>query len=191
MDSILDLLEINSEDATQLYASLKSSIQKKTIPKGTILQQQGEPHTKGYFVKKGLLRSYTIDDKGKEHVFMFAPEGWIISDIESQAMDVPTELYIDAVENSEIEILDRNWLNGRKIPPQIFQSSGHKLLKRIAVLQKRVIMLMSASAEERYQHFLKTYPQIVNRVPQKMIASYLGITPEALSTTKRKIFKKK
>ncbi len=62
---------------------------------------------------------------------------------------------------------------------------GDKMIRRIAVLQKRIIMLMSASAIERYEHFVKTYPDIVQRVPQRMIASYLGITPEALSTVKR------
>ncbi|MEL7120336.1 MAG: Crp/Fnr family transcriptional regulator, partial [Bacteroidota bacterium] len=66
-----------------------------------------------------------------------------------------------------------------------------RLVRRLSVLQDRIIMLMSASAKERYQHFLDTYPDIIQRVPQKMIASYLGITPEALSTVKGKMKKSK
>lgn len=112
---------------------------------------------------------------------MFAPEGWIITD--NQAPDVPADLFIDALEDSIItsqpkDIKDRN-IN---VVP---------LIKRLAVLQKRVIMLMSASAIERYEHFVATYPDIVQRVPQKMIASYLGITPEALSKVKGERVRKK
>ena len=66
----------------------------------------------------------------------------------------------------------------------------HKLAKRLEALQKRILMLMSASAIQRYEHFIETYPDIVQRIPQRMIASYLGITPEALSTLRRKLIKK-
>jgi len=168
-------------------------IETKMFKKRTVLQKKGELKNKAFFVKKGLLRSYTIDDKGKEHVFMFGPEGWIVSDIESQTKQKPTELYIDALEDSEVEILDRNVIEVLRKHPEmsveseIFAIETDRFMRRISVLQKRVIMLMSASALERYEHFLETYPQIVQRVPQKMIASYLGITPEALSKIRGQI----
>ncbi len=190
MNSILDIFDLQAEDAPKIIATLKKLVQEKSIPKGQVLQRYGTTKTKGFFVKKGLLRSYTIDEKGKEHIFMFAPEGWIISDVESHAHNAPSKLYIDAVEDSEIEVLAADSWKQLKMTPEILQTNQQKLINRVAVLQRRVIMLMSASAKERYQHFLETYPQIVNRVPQKMIASYLGITPEALSTTKRKMLKK-
>jgi len=107
---------------------------------------------------------------------MFAPEGWIVAD--NALPEEPCELFIDALEDSIVERSDKI--------ENIDMLEGPKLVKRIRVLQKRIIMLMSASALERYDHFLETYPDIVKRVPQKMIASYLGITPEALSTIKRK-----
>lgn len=110
---------------------------------------------------------------------MFAPEGWIIAD--NALPEEPCELFIDALENSVVERSDKI------INVDILESP--KLIKRIRVLQKRIIMLMSASALERYDHFLETYPDIVKRVSQKMIASYLGITPEALSTIKRRRLK--
>jgi CRP-like cAMP-binding protein len=119
---------------------------------------------------------------------MFAPEGWIIGDIEAFTSNAPTVLYIDALEDSELELLSDKLFTGLKETyPEVLSINIEKLTRRIAVLQRRVIMLMSATARERYQEFLKIYPSIVQRVPQKMIASYLGITPEALSKIRREI----
>ena len=159
------------------------------VPKNKILQTPGIMNSKAYFVKSGLLRSYLVDDNGKIHIFMFAPEGWIISDIESHTFSNPTKLFIDTLEDSEI-------IQINKISSETFNSENknnteiiQKLFRRIAVLQNRVILLMSANALERYEHFLETYPQLAKRIPQKMIASYLGITPEALSNIRSKIRK--
>ena len=142
-----------------------------TVKKGQILQRSGELNTKAFTVESGLLRSYTIDNKGKEHIYMFASENWIIGD--NCEINVPCDLFIDAIENSVITVTDK------EVSKQ--NSNNNSLFNRLAVLQKRIIMLMSSSAIERYQHFVETYPGIIQRVPQKMVASYLGITPEALS----------
>lgn len=149
------------------------------IKKGAVLQKSGDLNSKVYHVVSGLLRSYTIDKKGKEHIFMFAPENWTVAD--SQPKEVPCDLYIDALEDSVIIVLPKDLQRESK--------NAGVFIKRIAVLQKRVIMLMSASAIERYEHFEHTYPEILQRVTQKMIASYLGITPEALSKIKRERLK--
>lgn len=150
-------------------------MKKIDVKKGQILQRKGDVNSKLYRVESGLLRSYSISDKGKEHIYMFAPEDWIIAD--SVTPDEPCDLFIDAIEPSIVWQEDKAQHLAHDVP---------KLIKRINVLQKRVIMLMCASALERYEHFLATYPDIVQRVPQKMIASYLGITAEALSTVRRK-----
>jgi CRP-like cAMP-binding protein len=151
------------------------------VNKGQILQRAGDLNTKVYSVETGLLRSYTLDEKGKEHIFAFAPEGWTIADLceETDAC----ELFIDALEDSMVTVIDKET---RKKQVDI-----DTVVNRIFVLQKRVIMLMSSSAIERYEHFVKTYPNIVQRVPQKMIASYLGITPEALSRVRKERTKTK
>lgn len=146
------------------------------VKKGQILQRKGDLNTKVYQVESGLLRSYSIDEKGKEHIYMFAPENWIVAD--SLPPEKPCELFIDALEDSVVILNDKNDLS-------INDTESKKIIKRFGVLQKRIIMLMSASAIERYEHFIETYPDIVQRVPQKLIASYLGITPEALSAAKR------
>jgi CRP-like cAMP-binding protein len=163
----------------------------RNFSKGDILQGAGQESTKVYFVKKGLLRSYTIDDKGKEHIYMFASEGWIISDIEKEVFGNKTVLFIEAIEDSEVYAFN---------PEQLYQLEGRhaysdyifsSLMKRIGVMQRRILALMSASAKERYESFLQIYPDLQNRVPQKMIASYLGITPEALSKIRGQIVRNK
>ena len=160
--------------------SLDSEEKIKQVKKGEFLQKSGELSTSVFLVKKGLLRSYTIDDKGKEHIFMFGSEGWVVGD--NVAPGEKGELFIDALEDSVVVPIS-------KISPP--KSDFQKVHKRIGVLQKRIIMLMSASAVERYNHFLEIYPNIVQRVPQKMIASYLGITPQALSTLRGQITRSK
>jgi CRP-like cAMP-binding protein len=151
------------------------------VKKGEIIQRTGDLNSKVYLVEKGLLRSYTVDEKGKEHIFMFGPEGWIVAD--NTPATVPVDLYIDALEDSIVQISEKDL---SREPP-----NARPLMKRITVLQKRVILLMSASALERYEHFEETYPDILQRVPQKMIASYLGMTPEALSKVKGNRARKK
>lgn len=144
------------------------------LKKGQIIQSKGDLSSKVFQVESGLLRSYAIDDKGKEHIYMFASENWIIAD--GAPAEEPCDLFIDAIEDAVVMQIEKN---------AVREADTNKLIKRIGVLQKRIILLMSASAIERYEHFVATYPDIVQRVPQKMIASYLGMTPEALSTVKR------
>ncbi|MEN1786035.1 MAG: Crp/Fnr family transcriptional regulator [Bacteroidota bacterium] len=147
-----------------------------TLKKGEILQRPGELNSKIYRVNSGLLRSYSLDKKGKEHIFLFAPEGTIM--VDHIPPNVPADLFIDALEDSVVSVLDKNFFNSHQNMPE--------MIHRIDGLQKRVIMLMGGSILDRYQHFVATYPQIVSRIPQRMIASYLGVTPEALSKAKRK-----
>ena len=161
----------------------------ESFAKGDILQREGQLSSKTFYVKKGLLRSYTIDSKGKEHIYMFASEGWLVSDIESQVFKNETVLFIDAIENSEVYIIDANNVESSLDSVTALKDMVNPLLKRVGVMQRRILALMSSSARERYESFLQIYPELPNRVPQKMIASYLGITPEALSTIRGKIAK--
>lgn len=151
-----------------------------TLKKGEILQRSGEFNTKVYHVKSGLLRSYSIDQNGKENIFMFAPEGWVIAD--ACAPQSESILFIDALEDSTVVVLKKD-LEREK------QHVG-ALTKRLNALQKRVLMLISTNAIERYEYFIQTYPNIAHRVPQRMIASYIGVNPETLSAAKSKHQKK-
>ena len=84
-----------------------SKLREMEVPKGTILQRAGDKYLDAYVVKSGMLRSYTIDEKGKEHTFLFAPEGWSMADAEPQINDNPTQLYIDALEDSTVLVMDK------------------------------------------------------------------------------------
>ncbi|HLP93063.1 MAG TPA: Crp/Fnr family transcriptional regulator [Saprospiraceae bacterium] len=191
MRSFPEFFEASNEYTPEQLEKIASLVRTKQVAKGEILLRRGETNTKGYFVMKGCLRSYAIDDKGKEHIFMFAPEGWLASDMTTFVRNTPSDLFIDAIEDSEVGVLDVRLFEAAGFDvKQLFGTGIDKLINRVAVLQKRIIMLMSASAWERYQHFLDTYPNIVQRVPQRMIASYLGITPEALSKLRGDMAKK-
>lgn len=147
-----------------------------TIKKGEIIQRSGELDTKIYHVKTGLLRSYSIDNNGKENVFMFAPEGWVMADTcEPQSAST---LFIDAIEDSTVLVLKKDLEKEKQ--------NVKALTKRLNKLQKRILMLISTNAIERYEFFIQTYPNIAQRVPQHMIASYIGVNPETLSAAKSK-----
>lgn len=163
----------------------------KQIKKGEILQLSGDTTNRIYLVAKGLLRMYLIDKKGKEHIFLFAPEGWILSDFYAQVNHSPSAFFIDSLEDSEVEIFPKDFVVNLATTADKWDfTNQEKLIKRLAVMQQRLVMLLTASAWERYQHFLEMYPNLTYRVPQKMIASYLGITPEALSKLRGRESKK-
>jgi len=159
------------------------------VTKGEYLLRAGERSRYSFHVQKGLLRAFTVDEKGKEHVYMFAPEGWIVGDVAAHVFDRVAELNVIANEDSEvIKVMTPSMAENEPnddamsaLPPEEII----KLARRVGRLQDRINMLLSASAAERYEHFLEMYPEISHRVPLKQIASYLGMTPEALSKVRR------
>ena len=179
MNNINILFNLNTDSASKIYK------------KGTILQRAGDPSSHLYYVKKGLLKSYTIDKKGKEHIFMFAPEGWLMSDIESQEFNKEAVLFFECLEDSDLIKISKEQSTRDDLSKEQYLHMSSLLLRRVGVLQRRIIMLMSASAKERYEHFLETYPELPNRLPQRLIASYLGITPESLSKIRGEMLREK
>ena len=159
--------------------------------KGTFLLQAGEVCNYTFFVEKGLLRMYSLDQHGKEHVIQFAPENWMISDRSSLFFNENSHFYIEAVEDTEYLMLGNNFFTELSVQ---FPDSVYKidllLQKHIKNLQDRVRALLSDTAEERYLAFIKMYPDILQRVPQWMVASYLGITPESLSRVRKNLVSK-
>jgi len=133
-----------------------------------------------------------IDNKGKEHIVQFAPENWWLADSDSLKNGIPTIYFIDAIEDSDILLLDGP--SHLKIIEQVpgyaaaFQTG---IQKHAAAKDRRIVASLSATAEERYNNFLSTYPSIALRVPQHMLASYLGITPETLSRIRKQLSRKK
>ena len=164
----------------------------KHVEKGEFILREGEIAKYGNFVTSGCLRSYVIDNKGKEHIIQFAPETWWLTDITSILNQTPSLYFMDALEPSNILMID--FVGHQKIAEIIpafnkaFQAGQQK---HTAAKDRRIIASLTATAEERYQHFLHTYPTIAQRVPQHMLASYLGITPETLSRIRKKWAEKK
>ena len=182
-----DRLSITDEQATSSVSCLKT----KTIKKGRIILSAGDLKSEAYFINSGLLRYYSIDEKGKVHIIQFAPENWMISDRDTLVFNEPSVFYIDAIEDTEVVIVNKDFFPAmQNIVPEILQLNVLMLHNSIRFMQKRINMLLSATAEERYLNFIKLYPNLTLRVPQWMIASYLGITPESLSRVRKDLAKK-
>ncbi|MCJ8153373.1 Crp/Fnr family transcriptional regulator [Chryseobacterium sp. SSA4.19] len=163
----------------------------KKIQKNQFLLQYGEICRYIYFVEKGLLKMYSIDKNGKEHIIQFAPESWLISDRSSLYFNEKSLYYIEAVEDSEVLLLHPDFIN--KIVgefPDSLEKSDILIQKHIKSLQDRINSLLGETAEERYMKFIRMYPDLLLRVPQWMIASYLGITPESLSRVRKELARK-
>lgn len=158
------------------------------IYKGDFLLRQGEKCKHSFFVESGLLKQYSIDEKGKEHIIQFAPEKWFISDRESVYFDNPSNYFIQAIEDTKVFVLDELFFQELSLSHPNFLDYNNRLLhNHIRHLQKRITQLLSATAEQRYLDFIQVYPDISLRVPQTMIASYLGISPESLSRVRKEL----
>jgi CRP/FNR family transcriptional regulator, anaerobic regulatory protein len=189
--SFTEYLQTKAGITNEQLSQLNNAIQSKTIEKGSVLLRQGEICSNSFFVEKGLLRSYTIDAAGKEHIIQFASESWIISDRSSIFFNEPSDFFIDAVEETTLILIDQNFINlACEISVSFRLFNDRALQNHIRHLQKRINLLLGASAEERYLDFIKLYPDMLLRVPQWMIASYLGITPESLSRVRKELAKR-
>lgn len=179
------------ELTSEVESLIDSSLQRKSYKKNDYLLREGETCNHIFFVAKGLLRSYTLDENGKEHLLQFAPENWLISDRSSTLFDGKSDLYIDAIEDTDVILLPSDFLEQLGIYSPSFQRFNmFALNNHIRHLHNRINLLISSSAEVRYLDFIKLYPNIIARVPQWMIASYLGITPESLSRVRKELAKK-
>lgn len=146
----------------------------KQYAKNEFLLQNSEHCKHTFFVEKGLLRQYAIDDKGKEHILHFAPESWFVTDRESVYFNEPSRYFIQALEHTKVAFIDENFTRKLEQKSTAFRDFNNLLLHNtIRNLQNRILMLMSQTAEQRYLQFIKTYPDILLRVPQTMVASYL------------------
>ena len=171
---------------------IKQYLTPKKLRKKQYLLQEGDICKHIAFVEKGALKAYVVDDAGAESIIQFALEGWVISDLYSFLTGEPATYNIDALENAELVLISK--------------SAHEELLKKIPkyetyirlqitgayiALQKRLTSIISLPLEERYKNFLAVYPNIAQRVPQHMIASYMGLTPETLSRVRSRMASRK
>jgi CRP-like cAMP-binding protein len=170
------------------YEALQPFVLIKTFQPGEFVLLEGNVCNHHLFVEKGLLRSFTVDESGKEHILQFAPESWFIGDRGSYYFHEPSEISIQAVEATSVAMFDQEFIEKAMCTTPGYSIFNERLLQNhIRQLQTRITLLLSASAEKRYLHFIDTYFDLTLRIPQWMIASYLGITPESLSRVRKEL----
>lgn len=180
-------ISLNREE-TDHFTSL---LQLKTIKKKQFLLTRDELCRTENFIIKGCTRTYTIDENGFEHILMFGIEDWWVGDLASFLNQTPSHYYIDALENTEVLQITKPDLDllFEKVPK--FERFFRIIIQNAFIAQQtRINQNLSFSAEQRYLDFISRYPAFEQRIPQKQIAAYLGITPEFLSMLRRKIARK-
>ena len=165
-----------------------AALEVKQVPKKLQLLRAGDVCDIEAYVNKGCMRSYFLDEQGHEVTLQFATEDWWVSDIVSFSEGTPSRMFIEALEDSELLCIHRERKEQlyRDIPglERVFRMM---LQRNLGALQDRLFATMALPAEDRYTAFLKRFPGLPNRVPQHMIASYLGITPEFLSKLRGRV----
>jgi CRP-like cAMP-binding protein len=174
-----------SDDETEAFCNL---FQHRTIKKKSFLLREGEVCKFEGFVTKGLFRVYHIDKNGFEQVLYFAIENWWITDIDSFTNETPSQLFIEALEDSEVLVIskkDKEFAYSNL--PKIEKLFRVMTQKTHVALQRRMIDNLSKTAESRYIEFTDKNPQLMQRLSNIQVAAYLGITNVFLSNIRKKI----
>lgn len=187
-ENILNHISL-SENETEAFINL---FEKKEIRKKNFLLREGEICKFEAFVVKGLFRVYHIDKNGFEQILYFAIENWWITDIDSFCNETPSQLFIEALEDSEILLITKKEKEYAYANlPQIEKLFRIMTQKTHVALQRRMIDNLSKTADQRYIEFSTKYPQLIQRLSNIQIAAYLGITNVFLSNIRKKIAQKK
>lgn len=187
LENIAKHVSLTPEEQTQ-FLSLTET---KSYKAKTILLKKGEVCTYSFFVTKGILRSYTMDENGVEHVVSFACPGWWIADMYSYLSQRPGQLYIEVNEDAEVMLLSKK--NQEQLYhdiPKMERFFRILIENSLVANQQRLIDNLTFTAEARYDKFSKKYTDLIHCLPQKQIASYIGVTPEFFSKMKARLLKK-
>ena len=181
-----EYLAKRSEFTEDEFALVERLFVPKFLRAGEFFQRAGDLSTHGVFVATGCLRMYAIDDKGKEHIVQFAPEDYWLGDLAAYTAGTPSQYFIDAIEDSNLFLIDRP-SQQRLFDEVPGYAAGFRtgVQKSAGAKDQRIVDTMSTSAEERYEAFVTKHPSLAARVPQFMLASYLGVTPETLSRIRK------
>ncbi len=168
-----------------------SLLQTKYLKRKDFLLKQGNICRTENFITKGCLRTYTIDDNDFEHIVMFGTEDWWVGDLFSFITQSPTDFFIDALEDTEIIQISKANLDRLFDRVPKFERFFRLILQNAFIAQQnRINQNLSCTAEQRYLGFIKKYPQLEQRLSQKQVSAYLGITPVFLSMLRRKLSRK-
>lgn len=178
LQSISKRVTLNEEEQNTFTSFFRA----KKLKKKTFLYQEGDVQQHIAFINSGCLRSYSIDKNGTEHILQFAPAGWWIADMQSLLNNAPSNLSIDAIEDSEVFLIKQAEIEDMyQALPQLERYFRILAERSLATSQQRLIDALSLTAVERYNNFCKRYPSLIQSIPQKYVASYIGITPEFMS----------
>lgn len=191
MKSILENISKHVVLTSEEETFFLSKTEAKTYKAKSILLSSGEIAKYTYFVNSGILRSFTINDNIIEHVLHFACESWWIGDMYSYISQKPGNLFIEVLEDAEVVLISKE--NQEELYNQIPKLERFfRILAENSLVahQERLMDNLSLSAEERFEKMRKKYPSLIQKVPQKHLASYIGVTPEFFSKMKARILKK-
>lgn len=188
----IEILLKSFEDFFTLDSKEKEEVNRlftpRTYKRRALLLNEGDISSHYTFVVSGCFRMYAVDEKGKEHNLQFATENEWIMDFQSFYERKPSKLYIEAVESSEVLQITNEDLLYLYTHYHKFDRNFRIIIERKFIgFQNRILETISVSSEERYENFMKQYPDLIQRLPNTQIASYLGITPEFLSKIRKQI----
>lgn len=188
LQSIEKHVQLNAQEQHRILLAFTS----QQLKKRDYFLRAGDVCKQVAFVLEGCLRSYAVDEQGFEHNLQFAPEGWWITDINSIVYGAVARLNIDAIEDTQALLLSRDQQERLlKEVPKLERFFRIISEKSMAGSHKRLIDQVSVNAQTRYLNFCEQYPGLIQRLPQKQIASYIGVTPEFLSKIKADLLRKK
>lgn len=180
------LVDLDADTREALLACMRLRL----VKKGQYLVHAGGLDRSTYFIVTGCLRSYFIDREGQEHVVQFPMEGWWAGDLRSFILQQPAQLHLQAIEDCRLLELPHSDLHELYERSPRWERYMRIIMQRSLVsFQERMVQVFSQTAEERYDAFCARYPQLEQRIPQRLIASYIGITPEFLSRLKARRLK--
>lgn len=166
----------------------KSLFIEKKLKRKKYLMQEGDVCRYTAFVHSGLMRSFTVDAKGNEHILQFAMEGWWIADLASFITEEPSPYNMEALEDCELLLITkRSWETLLEKIPQFERYFRILIQNNLIATQRRLMHSITETAEQKYLKMIQTYPECVQRIPQHMIASYLGITRETVSRVRKQL----
>lgn len=186
INNIKELVSITDKESDLIIEAFEP----KSLSKKEILLFKGDVSNHMRFISKGCLRSYYINEEGQEFIVQFGIENWWVNDLYSYLTKTPAQHFVQALKTTSVLQIYRDKLEDLFIQvPAMERFFRIKMQRAYVANQNRTLKSMSETAESRYKNFIKKYRDIEQAVPQYMVASYLGITPEHLSTIRKKLHK--
>lgn len=181
-------IDLQADEAAFFVSLLKE----KRVKRKQLLLRENEACYHSIFVTSGCLRGYTLDKNGYEHILQFAPPGWWIADMYSMLTRQPGELFIEALEDTEVLLLHIDDREKLMLQVPRFERFFRIIIENsLITFRQRLMENLGLPARDRYLLFCKRYPTLIEQLPQKQIAAYIGVTPEFLSKMRAEMVKKK